>query len=264
MVESSMKQNYRLGAKPPQAGLSLPRLPGPLAARIAPPKLDRSNVVFQPLLGMNNTYGDCTAAGLANAAEAKASLGGFSLGISDAQILAFYAECLRLPQNDLKALAAADGAYETDVLGFQAKHGFAVTNQVLVGAWASVADPKDLNAMRVLASEWGSAYLGVALAVADQNTDVWVANPPADAGDPTPGSWGGHCLILWDYEGIEEDSLVRLATWGGFQKATWGWMRKALLEAHGILWRQLGLADLQDAEYMGLLAEGRQVAVLAP
>jgi len=84
-------------------------------------------------------------------------------------------------------------------------------------------------------------YFGVQLALADQASigAVWNADTPASAGDPTPGSWGGHCLDGWSYEGTGDADIVTLLTWGTTQRCTWRWLRSRLVEAHGILWPQL-------------------------
>jgi hypothetical protein len=258
-----LSPGLKLGAMPPREDLraSLPKLPKRMRATKAPGVLERDGVPFQPLMGENDRFGDCTAVGVANGAEARTALEGYSLGITNQQILDFYGACTGVEPANTAALAAAPGAYEVDVLSRQAASGFVTSSQTLVGAWATVPDPLDFNSSRVLTAQWGFAYLGVALSVADQNTEVWVANPPAEAGDPTPGSWGGHCLLLWAYAGTAEDSLVKLATWGSFQLATWGWLRKALQESHGIAWRQLGTPGLQDLEYESMLEEARQLGL---
>jgi len=265
MIDTAAKQSFRLGALTPEPALRqrMPLLPGRLRANKSPDSLDRSRIAYSPIMGLNDQYGDCTAVGIANAALAKAALGGFRLPITDQQVLAFYARCLGIDPTNLPALAAAEGAYESDVLVVQAQAGFQTSDDLLVGAFGSLQDPLDFNSIRMLMVEWGSAYLGVSLSLADQACDVWTANPPASAGDPTPGSWGGHALLAWDYEGVEDSDIVHLVTWGSCgQRATWGWLRKACQEAHGILWRQLGLAALQDSEYQALLAAGQQVPMV--
>ena len=139
------------------------------------------------------------------------------------------------------------------MLAYQAAHGFQANLQVpLVGLYAT-SDPGDLNALRMIATGAGSAYLGVDLALADQNAGTWDTDTPASAGDATPGSWGGHCLLAWDWTGIEDTDTVRLVTWGTFQAATWRWVRSRLTEVHGLFWRQLG--DIPGLDYDRLAAD---------
>ena len=84
---------------------------------------------------------------------------------------------------------------------------------------------------------------------------IWDTDAPASAGDPTPGSWGGHCPIIWDYTGTADTDLVRLGTWGYWQKATWRWIRQRTQEAHAIAWRQLDAAGTDGLDYERLMAD---------
>jgi hypothetical protein len=90
----------------------------------------------------------------------------------------------------------------------------------------------------------GTAYLGVNLAAADEVSNAWDINTPASAGDPTPGSWGGHCLLAWSYTGLGDEDVVTLVTWGSLlYTATWRWLASRCQEAHVVIWRQLMKPD---------------------
>ncbi len=210
------------------------------AAQKAPPKLIRAHVPFQPAMDGNDTVGDCTWTGLANAIRAQAALSGFQVNIPTQMVLDAYAASSGwVPGNP----ATDKGEVEVDVLARQATLGFDGGAEVpYVGMWGTI-DPGNLNLLRLVMVRLGMGYLGVNLALADQTTTVWDTETPASAGDPKPGSWGAHCLGLWDYEGVEDTHLVRLATWGKFQLATWRWVQSRMDEAHGIFHRQLFKTD---------------------
>ena len=213
----------------------MPHLAGHrMASAMAPAKIDRSSIAFLPGMYCNDRIGDCTAAGLANAARAQAALGGFDIGIADDDVVGFYSASTGYDANHPWT---DRGAVETDVLAYQLKAGFGTAGQTpLVGEWATI-DPSDVNALRNVVAWVGAAYIGVQLAIADQSSGLWDVG--AGAGDGAPGSWGGHCVCLWDYQGTDDDSLVTLLSWGTRRLATWRWLRSRMDEAHAVFWRQL-------------------------
>lgn len=210
-----------------------------------PVALDRSRfAAFRPALDGNDRIGDCTAVGYANGARAAAALGGFGIDIQQAQTVGLY---IRSCGYDPYAVPV-DGENPTDrggvladVLAYQAQHGFDATNQMLVGDFATV-DPANLSAVRATCARVGMLYCGVELAAADQNPEGDIWDTAGEAGDPTPGSWGGHCLGIWDWSGCGDTDLVRLVTWGMFQRATWRWVKSRLVECHALMWRDVGPA----------------------
>lgn len=208
-----------------------------LAARKAPDKVDRSQIDFTPGLYDNDIYPNCTAVTTANHADAIAHLGGFGLRIDPRHVLTFFSQCTRLP-DDPNVLIGCDGALLIDVMNQQGTKGFQIGSQELVGAWGSVI-PDNRNMLALSISELGVGHWGVNLAEADQNMEVWDTQSPSSAGDPTPGSWGGHDLFGWDYTGLSDTDTVRLGTWGGWKRATWRWIQSRLDEAYVIAWRQL-------------------------
>jgi hypothetical protein len=123
-----------------------------------------------------------------------------------------------------------------DVLRFQQRSGFDIGEQTPLVADFAVADPTDRRLLASIMARLGVGYWGVDLALADQLAPVWDVTTP---GDQTPGSWGAHCVIAWDYSGLGDTDLVTLGTWGRWQQATWRWVRTRLVEAYGLAWRQL-------------------------
>jgi hypothetical protein len=223
-------------AKAPQLGVHR------LATKRAPTRIDRSSIAFTPGMDDNNILNDCTAVSVANCARAAAALHGYSIDIPTTKVVGFYSQSTGYngtPGTDLGGVIAR-------VLQSQAQPGFDIGGQApLIGAFGTF-DPQDLNLMRVAMDEAGIVDLGVALSISDQNMEVWDTIAPASAGDPTPGSWGLHSLFGWDYTGLADDDTVRLGTWGGWQVATWRWVRARADEGHSIAWRQFGVAPSID------------------
>jgi hypothetical protein len=205
------------------------------AAMPPPPRLDRSAIEFQPGLYGNDHLPDCSAAGLANAAGMVYAINTRSeLAINPDKVPLFYAQCVGCEPTDA-AMMATDGAVLLDVLMRQWQSGFDVGLPVkLVGI------PGVLPLKRpVLASAMtrlGHAYLGVTLLERDmEQAAVWDVQPGRDDGAVV----GGHCLVGWDFGGLGDGDTIRLATWGGWQPATWQWLAARLDEAHACVWRGL-------------------------
>ncbi len=251
-----MFQNYKLGLVPhvPQQLAMAPQLGGhPLASMTAPPKMLRPFASYVPTLGDNDKVGDCTCVGIANYALGVSALNNFSLDIPTTNILDLYTNSCgynpNVPPMSNGENPTDKGGNEANVLKYQVQNGFKIVNDSLVADWATY-NPLDLNLMRNVISYYGLSYLGVALALSDQKPGVWDTNTPAASGDSTPGSWGYHCLDIWEYDGTDDDSLVTLVTWGTFQQATWRWVKSRLTEAHLLMFRSL--ASPAPSSYFGI------------
>jgi hypothetical protein len=210
-----------------------------LASKPPPPKLLRDQVAypFAPQMDANDQIGDCTAVGVANYARGVAALNGFGLPIpTDAVVGLYSASCGYVPGDP----STDQGGVELNVLAYQLQSGFPYGGQApLVGDFATF-DPTDRALFATTMANLGLVYMGVNLSVSDQASQTWDTNPPASAGDPTPGSWGGHCLLAWAYTGLADDDLVTLVTWGCLDyKATWRWVRARCEEAHAIIFPDL-------------------------
>lgn len=234
-----------LGCRPAERRAGQPHLSvmRGFCARQAPARLDRSHIDPRPAMLGNDTLGDCTGAGVGNHLHATAALSGFDVaGVTTEAAIRFYSQSTGyVPGNP----STDNGGVEVDVLTSAQRNGFTLTDQTLFPMWGS-ADPGDLNGLRNITAGLSAAYLGVQLAQSDMWEDedgnlapVWDTQTPVGHGDTTPGSAGGHCLLLWDYAGTADTDLVTLLTWGSKQKATWRWVRSRIMEAHGLAWRQL-------------------------
>jgi hypothetical protein len=79
-----MFHNMKLGRLHKDVPANAPTLRAhAITGMTAPPKLDRSHITYQPIMGGNDTCGDCTWNGVANAIKAQAALGGFDVAIPD-------------------------------------------------------------------------------------------------------------------------------------------------------------------------------------
>ncbi|CAP57495.1 hypothetical protein [Gluconacetobacter diazotrophicus] len=251
----------KLGCLPAATRPGQPVLTGlRMMARQSPPRLIRDHIDPAPLMLGNDVLGDCTAAGIGNHIRATAALAGYQVAVRAEDAEAFYTASTGYVPGDP---STDQGGVEVDVLTHAARNGYALADQTLYPVWGS-ADPEDLNGLRNIMAGLGAAYLGVQLALADQPEDgVWDTTTP---GDQTPGSWGGHCLLAWAYDGTAEDSLVSLLTWGGIRKATWRWVRSRIMECHGLAWRQLmpagGLAPAGE-DWDALVGANRDYLTMA-
>jgi hypothetical protein len=249
-----------LGRLKPDAELlrRSPQFGAKFGAKRSVSSLDRRAIKFTPSIDDNNTLSDCTAVCVGNYARAAALIkGGFGIVIPTPKVVGFYSQ-----STGYDGTPATDGGgFIPRVLSSQAVKGFDIgdPNKVpLVGAWGTF-DPADTNLMRNSMVETGAVDLGVALSMADQNTSgVWDINPPASAGDPTPGSWGLHSWMGYDFTGTEDTDTLRVGTWGYWQRVTWRWLKRAVEEAHSIAWRLFGVGVGSD--YDTLVADGELFA----
>jgi hypothetical protein len=212
-----------------------------------PPVLDRASVDYTPMLYHNDDYPDCTAVGYVNGARAVAALNGYQLVVNDNAALQFYSHVVGDPPD----LAITGGALVTDVLAYQDAHGVDIGPQSLVARYGRV-DTGSVTDLAHGMARLGFGYWGVSLRDRDMQSvgKLW----DIEAGRNDGSVVGGHILLGWDYAGLALTDTVRLATWGRWQPATWGWVIARLDEAYGMTWRQLVRAD--GLFYSGLTADG--------
>ena len=213
---------------------------------IEPPKtLDRTREDFLPGLYGNDILPDCTAVAIANAARGVAHLNGYDLVIDPDKVPALYGACIGNPPD----LAITTGARLLDVIDYQGARGYDVGPQILV-AHAGRINLARYSMASALAA-LGPIILGVTLYDRDMDASgVWKSAEGKPKGDPV----GGHAVIGWCYEGLSQEDLVYLGTWGRWQPVTWRWLADQADEAYGLVWRQLAKAD--GTFYAGVSADG--------
>lgn len=238
--------NYPADAMPPARGrpgaflagasalASAPQLAAHHVATLRPaPMVDRRDLPFAPGLYRNDALPDCTAVALANAARAVAIVNGYELAVEPERVPEFYASCVGVAPTT-EAMAATSGAVALDVLNRQAVHGFDVGAQSLVGLHGVL--PPRRTAVASAIDRLGHAYIVVELRERDMElSPVWDVEPRRDDGEVV----GWHAVVGWDYLSLADDGVMRLATWGGFQRTAWRWIDARMREAYGIVWRQL-------------------------
>lgn len=224
----------RLGRLPhhPEAVDAAPKLAARMERVPLLTRCDRSAKLYEPLLGGNQKYPDCTAVAIANSALGFAAADGGIVAIEDAAIEGFYAATIGVPVADI---GQTDGAVLLDAMRRQCAHGMLdKSGQVLLTGPFGTIEPTDRRLLAAATAILGPIILGVDLTMAEQQPGVWdLARPGADQ------PWGGHALVLWDFAGIGDEDQMRLATWGELQVATWRWLYAQCREAYAVVWPDL-------------------------
>ena len=226
---------FRCGRLPhdPVALARAPSLYGhPFMTMRLPNRLDRSSVPVKIGLYHNDVLPDCTAAGLANAASMVAAINGFDLAIDANYVPAFYAACVGC-EPTMKAMAATSGANVLEVLRRQqSAGGFDIGSQSLVGLFGTL--PISRQAIAASMAHLGHCCLGVGVSnaevIADPG-DAWHYDGNAVTED--------HFIVAWEYQGLGDQDLVRVATWGDWRWVTWEWIENRTAEVATLFWRQL-------------------------
>jgi hypothetical protein len=168
--------------------------------------------VLFPLDG-NDVYGDCTIAALAHAVTVYRGLVGRVRIPSRHGVVALY----------LKLTGGQDsGMNELDVLNYWRNHQ--VAGDAILG-YAAV-DHKDRRHVKQAIQLFGGLYIG--FNVQEGAVEDFEAGRPWKAGPP---DGGGHAVYVVGYT----PQGVTVLTWGGVQRATWGWWDAQVEEAYAIL-----------------------------
>jgi hypothetical protein len=172
----------------------------------------------------NDRLGDCTAAAVGHAiqvwsSQAKAA----EATISDADVVALYSRFgydPARPETD-------QGAVEIDVLSSW------LAAPVAGHAISGFATLEPSNSIEIRDAIWlfGLVYIGLALPISAQSQDVWDVSPGGAAGSGEPGSWGGHAVIIVDYD----ERGLTCVTWGQLKRMSWQFWSTYCDEAYAIL-----------------------------
>lgn len=200
----------------------------------APASMDVSSALPADLgMMLNDHLGDCTCAGMAHAVQTWTACNGGIVTLSDADVLRAYEEACGYSPSDP---STDQGGVELDVLNYFRSVGIGGHK---IGAFASI-DPKNREHLKAAIWLFGGVYIGVALPISAQTQDVWRIAIAGTEGDPTPGSWGGHCVFvppIYDADGLA------CITWGQTKRMTWEWWDAYCDEAYALLspdWVQPG------------------------
>lgn len=215
----------RLGKAPAKHDPRTLRLARYIAALPPPPARTSWADVLPADLGvmLNDRLGDCTCAGMAHARQVwTANNGAPMLTTPDETVQRWYQESCGYDPADP---SSDQGGVEVDVLRYFRKLG-------IIDAFAAI-DPKNRDHMRAAIWLFGGAYIGVSLPVSAQVQDVWHLAVAGTDGDPTPGSWGGHCVYVVDYD----QTGLTCITWGQRKRMAWEWWDAYCDEAFALLSR---------------------------
>jgi hypothetical protein len=162
---------------------------------------------------LNNQIGCCAIAGPGHLVEAWNANDGRNVVINDNEVLREYEKVGGYNPNDP---STDQGCVLLDVMRTWQRDGLFGHK---VGAFASVSQSHDMVAASMYL--FGGLVIGLALPIAAQNQTIWDA-PSAfhRGGIYAPGSWGGHCVILLDYDA----TYLTCITWGAKKKLTWAFL----------------------------------------
>lgn len=180
------------------------------------PSINRSHLV--PSWGAmgNDQYGNCTIAAAGHAEQITSAVVSNGTSVhtpSDAEIIASY-----WATGDPPTAGSDDnGRVELDVLNYWRHEGIGGSK---IHAFAALSGGKTLKPETKYAIDlFGFCYIGLSLPMSARSQAVWT---PMRGKNGEPGSWGGHAVILVDYD-AKGPSCV---TWGEVVKMSWSFYEK--------------------------------------
>jgi hypothetical protein len=177
---------------------------------------------------MNDRLGDCTIAGVAHAIQVFTANTATMVTVPDSTIESYYEKWDGYDPGDP---GTDSGGCELDVLNDWKKDGFA--GNALMG-FADLKPgnlgPGNLDEVRQSIALFGGVYIGLSLPLTAQTQDVWDVAPDG-GGDAVPGSWGGHCVFVPEYD----DKSFTCITWGQLKTMTVAFWNQYCDEAHTLL-----------------------------
>lgn len=211
---------YKLGALPPVRPYGLAELAVYAKGKIpAPPASVAAPAVPSWGMFLNDTYGDCTVAGVAHAIEA------WNVEVNERD---------PIPTDEETKAAyfaltggADSGCVEADVL--KTWHNEGLFGHKIAG-YAPVG-VHDLTGFHQAVAFYGGAYLGVALPASAQEQFAY-----QEEWDVVPGSpiEGGHCILAVGYD----QHSVQCVTWGSVVNVSYPWLAHYLTETWAIIGNQ--------------------------
>lgn len=154
---------------------------------------------------LNDTIGDCTIAGRGHHHLLRTTLAGTPDRPTDAQVQADYIAVTGIEGAAYDPVTGDNdnGCALEDVLNYFRKAG-------QIGAFVSF-NPLNVDHFKFVIEAFEGAYCGIGLPISAQGQTKWTVTDPSLQGDAAPGSWGGHCIIVPDYDDK-----------GGYGAGTWG------------------------------------------
>jgi len=96
-------------------------------------------------------------------------------------------------------------------------------------------NPKNLQHIKTAIALFGAIDIGLAMPLSGQSQvgQVWTVTDPSLQGDSTPGSWGGHCVVIGKYDDVAKEFTC--ITWGQEQKMSYDYFTTYCDEAYAPL-----------------------------
>jgi hypothetical protein len=178
---------------------------------------------------LNDSLGDCTIAGLLHLFQcmvANSGAGSDPFIPTDAEALAGYEQLCGYNPADP---STDHGGNELDILNAVRKNGLAGQS---VSAFVAV-DFHNQAEVETAIDLFGGIYVGIALPQTAKKQEIWQVTPWYDVwdGSPTPGSWGGHSVVITDYDQLGLSAI----TWGIVKRMTWDWFNKYMEECYALI-----------------------------
>ena len=192
---------------------------------LPPPSVAWSTKMTNLSMMLNDQIGDCAFAAIGHLIQAWSANAGSQIVVPDQQILNFYEKFGYVPGNP----ATDNGAVILDVLNYASKFGIDGNGLYKIGPFALV-EPGNHNNVKLAIDYFGGIDIGLQLAINAQKQDVWHFDQ-ASQDDWSPGSWGGHCVTVEDYD----DTFLTCITWGQTKKMTWSFWDAYCDEAYAVL-----------------------------
>lgn len=173
---------------------------------------------------LNDRIGDCSCAGAGHAIQQWTTYAGDPLVPTDEQVEAAYSAISGYAPEDP---STDTGCVLLDVLKYWRKTGVAARR---IDAFASL-EPRNHHDVMDAIYLFGNAYLGVALPISAQEQTVWTVPAGGATGDGAPGSWGGHCIIVVEYD----PRGLTCVTWGATKRMSWSFFDAYCDEAYAVM-----------------------------
>ena len=224
---------YRLGKRAPRHDCRTLRLEKYLDLSALPPvpparAWDKGIANWGQM--MNDRLGDCTCAAAGHAVQVWTANVGKELTVPDSAVLAAYeAAGGYVPGHP----GTDNGAVMLDVLNLWRKAGIGGHR---IDAFADV-QPFHQAMVKAAVDLFGGIYVGLNLPASaqDQVGSLWWT---VSGGAAAPGSWGGHCVQIVDYDFTNPqpaNQTLTCITWGALQKMTWRFFARYCDEAYVVL-----------------------------
>ncbi len=244
---------FRLGKQPARHDPRTLQMADYLALPDIPPQADYTSKVG-PDWGMmlNDRTGDCTCAAAGHAIQLWSANESREITIPDSKVLRAYSAVSGYRPGDP---STDRGAVELDVLKYWRKAGVGGHK---IDAFVAL-EPGNHHHVMAAVELFGLSYVGLALPLSARSQAVWSVPPGGPRGQGAPGSWGGHAVIVGQYDA----QFLTCVTWGRPQRMTWAFWDAYCDESYALLsglWAPDGRRSPSGFDHPALEADLKEVA----